>query len=125
MNLQQIEELINEHIELVTVDAKGLAEAASRSGKFLIVCSVLATYLKQLETELGKVEANTAAIFGQAVKTALGKNVTEKKIEAGMDPAVTNIAIVVSSIEAQRTWVKTHIKIFDHAHVMYRQFSRE
>lgn len=125
MNLQQIEELINENVGLITVDAKGLAEAGMRSAKFLVVCSILATYLKQLETELGKVDANTAAIFGQAVKNAIGKNITEKKTEAGMDPEVLKTAHLKSALDAQRTWIKTHIKIFENAHVMYRQFSRE
>lgn len=125
MNLEQIEQLINENIELITVDARGLAEAGIRSSKFLVICSILATYLKQLETELGKVDANTAAIFGQAIKNALGKNITEKKTEASMDPEVLKIAYMKSSLDAQRTWIRTHIRIFENAHVMYRQFSRE
>lgn len=125
MTYDQIEKIVDEHIDLVTLDAKGLAEAGIRASKFLVVCSVLATYLKSLETELGKVDANLEATYSQACKDSPEKNITSKKTDANMNPEVLKLAHVKSQMDALRTWIKTHIKIFENAHVMYRQFNRE
>lgn len=125
MTLDQVQNIIAEHVELITLDAKGLAEAGLRASKFLVVSSILSTYLKDLETELGKLDANLEASFAQASKTSGGKNVTEKKLDAQMDPEVLKLAHAKSQMDALRTWLRTHIKIFENSHVMYRQFSRE
>lgn len=125
MTLDQVREIIDQNIELITVDARGLAESRERAAKFLTVVAILANYLKDLEIEIGKYSATVEASFAQAMRESDGKNVTEKKAFAEENPLYSKNKVAMSQFDAQRNWIKTYMKIFENAHLMFRQYSRE
>lgn len=123
--LDEVKQLISSHVELITVNAKGIAEAKERSGKFLIATSILTTYLKDLEEKLAKLKTLEEAQYARAGQQAEGKNVTEKKMNIALNKSYTDIREAYEKAQAQKDWVKTHVKIFENAHIMYRAYSRE
>lgn len=125
MNLSQIEQIIKNHVELITIDAKGLAEARERASKFLTITALLANYLRDLEIEIGKHSATVEASYAQSIKISDAKNITEKKVYAVEDPVYSRNKVTMDQLEAQRNWIKTYMRIFENAHLMFRQYSRE
>jgi len=125
MDLKQIEDMIDEHVEMITIDARGLAEARERAGKFLRASAILTTYLKALEEQSAKVSTLVEANYATAVSSADGKNITEKKTNAALNKSYTSSKEIEGRVNAQRNWLRGFIKIFENAHLMYRQYSRE
>jgi hypothetical protein len=122
---QKVSSLINEHLELITIDAKSLADAKVRAAKFLVVTSILATFIKNLEQDLSKANTVTEASYAYGISMIDGTKITEKKIEVANNKQYTDAREHQEYIEAFKNWVRTHIKIFDHAHLMFRQYSRD
>jgi hypothetical protein len=125
MNFSQIKELIDEHIGLITVDAKAIAGARDRAAKFLVIQSVLATYMKDLDVEKAKFSSVVDMQYSQALRTTDGKTITEKKVHVAENAEYVKYKDSLAELDAQRDWVKTHIKIFDNAHLTFRQYSRD
>lgn len=125
MDIQQIQQIIDEHLQLITIDATSLADAKNRAAQLLVVQSVLATFLRDFEEEKSKVKTIQVATYAQVVKIVEGKNVTEKKINVEADPGYAAYREALEKMESIRDYLKTHIKIFDNAHLMFRQYSRE
>lgn len=121
--IEVIEELVDKGVQDIAVNAKSLADAAPRAGKFLVLVSILTDFLRSLEEELPKHQTLVNAQYSTAIKQADGKNITEKKVEAEANPVYSKAVEDKAGIDAQRDWVKNYIKIFDNAHVMYRQYS--
>lgn len=125
MNLNDIQKIIEDHLELITVDAKSLAQARERSAKFLIIQSVLATFLRDFEEEKAKVKTLETATYSQAIREADGKSITEKKISAEENISYSSAREALEKMEAVRDYVRTHIKIFENAHLFFRQLCRD
>ena len=125
MTFEQIEKLINECISLIKVDAQGLAEARDRAAKFLTAQALLVNYMREVETELGKHETVTEVAYSQALRETDGKNITEKKSHVIENPLYRKEKDQLSELEAKRNWLKTHIKVLENAHLMFRQFARD
>jgi hypothetical protein len=125
MNIEDIKTLIDEHIDLIAIDAKGLAESRERSAKFLVIQSILATFIRDFESEKAKVMGAKEAAYAQAIRLIDGKNITEKKIFVAEDPTYTQFEQAAAELEAIRDYIKTHMKIFENAHILYRAFSRD
>lgn len=121
----KVSSLINDHLELITVDAKGIAEARERAAKFLVAQSVLSTFLRKFEDDLARSVTMKDVTHAQAIQTAEGKNVTEKKANATLDTNYSNAREFNETLEAFKYWIKTHIKLFENAHLMFRQYSKE
>lgn len=125
MDLENLKILINEHVRLITIDAKGIIEAKERAGKFLQVHAILSGQLMELEVQIAKLNTLVTAQFATAVDESTGKSITEKKVHAERNPAYAQARENFEIAEAQRSWIKNYMKIFDNAHVMFRQYSRE
>lgn len=125
MNDEALEQLIADTVGLIAVDAKGLAEGRARSGKFLVACAILTSALKVVETEMAKTETAQDATEAQVISELPGTKITEKKSQAKMNPEVISTKHKHAEMEAKRNWLKNYIKIFENAHLMYRQYSRE
>jgi hypothetical protein len=125
MTLADIELLINETVELIAVTSTSLADAKPRASRFLIVNSLLSTFLRELEQELPKYQTMVDAQYAQACRIVEGKNITEKKINIDVVPEYTDAREKHEQLQALREWIKNHIKIFENAHLLYRQYSRD
>ncbi len=121
--IQEIEEQVEHGIEEIAVTAKSLADAAPRAARFLARVALLTDFLRSLEEDLPKHQTLVNTQYFTAINQASGKNVTEKKLEAEANPVYCAAVEAKAAIDAQRDWVKGYIKIFDNAHVMYRQYS--
>ncbi len=121
----RVSQIVNEHLDLIVIDAKGLAEAKQRAAKFLVVQSILSTFLKTFEDDLARQSTLTEAQYAQGISGAEGKNVTEKKINMALYTDYTNAREFHERLDSLRSWIKTHMKIFENAHLLFRQYSRE
>lgn len=124
LTIEQIEGIVERGVEEIAVNAHALADAQPRAGRFLTRVAVLTNFLRSLEEDLPKHQTLVNAQYSVAIKQADGKNITEKKVEAEANPIYSGAVEAKSAIDAQRDWVKNYIKIFDNAHIMYRQYSR-
>lgn len=122
---QSVSNVINEHLELITVDAKSLADAKNRAAKFLVATSILSTFLKQFEDDIARTKTLTEAQYAHGIGSAEGKNITEKKVNVALFKDYTDARETLEKLESFKNWVKTHTKIFENAHLMFRQYSRD
>lgn len=125
MDIDNLKLLINEHIRLIAVDAKGINEAKERAGKFLQVHAILSGQLMELEVHIAKLQTLVDAQYATAIDESAAKSITEKKINAERNPIYAQARENFETAEAQRSWLKNYMKIFDNAHIMFRQYSRE
>ena len=56
--------------------------------------------------------------------TCTGKNITEKKVAVAKDEHYVIALKDFEEMDAHRDWVKGCIRIFEHAHLLYRGASR-
>lgn len=124
LSIEQIEEVVEKGVTEIAINAHALADAQPRAGRFLVRVAVLTDFLRTLEEDLPKHQTLVNAQYATAINSASGKGITEKKVEAEANPVYTDAVEKKAAIDAQRDWVKNHIKIFDNAHIMYRQYSR-
>lgn len=125
LSLDQLQTLVNSHIDLVEIDGTAFSEARNRAAKFLVIQAHLATHIKGLEDVKVKASTIEKASYAQAMMRQSGKNVTENKINAEADPEYAAARESVELIEAEHNWTKRHFDIFENAHVMFRQISNE
>ena len=125
MTLEQVQQIVNDCLTLITVDGKGLNEARERAAKFLTANALLANYMHELEVELGKHETVTELAFSQAIQESDGKNIAEKKAHVIQNPLYRKELEMLKELEARKNWVKTQMKVLENAHLMFRQFARD
>lgn len=125
MNIEQVSQLIDQHVELIAVSAESLQDAKELSGKFLIAQAILSSFLKDFEDDKSKVLTIKEVNYAKAIQVAEGKNVTEKKISVNLDVTYTNSRESLEKLDSIRDYIKTHMKIFENAHLMYRQYGRD
>jgi hypothetical protein len=125
MTFAQIETLISETVELIAVNSHSLAEAKPRASRFLVVNALLSSFLKDIEEELPKLQTLEDAEYAQALSVAGGGTITEKKVNVALVKSYTDVRENKEKLQALRSWILNHIKIFENAHVMFRQYSRD
>lgn len=125
MSFPQIEEIVLEHVELIRIDSNAIAQGKERAGKFLVVEALLANHLKTLEDAKAQVSTLSNANYAQAMMSQNGKNVTENKILAESSPEYSQTRETLEKLDSEINWTKNHMKIFDNAHIMFRQYTRE
>lgn len=125
MTIDQVQQIVNDCVSLIKVDGKSLNEARERAAKFLTANALLANYMLELETELGKHETVTELAYSQAIRETDGKNITEKKSHVIDNPLYRKEQDQLKELEARKNWVKTQMKVLENAHLMFRQFARE
>jgi hypothetical protein len=125
MTFEEIEKYVSDHIDLIKINATALAQGKERAAKFLVIQAILSNHLKCLEEGKALVTTSVEATYAQVILGANGKNVTENKITAAADPRYTSQREAAENLDAEINWVKTHMKIFDNAHIMFRQYTKE
>lgn len=125
MELSYIEQLVEETVELIAISNQSLADARPRASRFLVVNSILSSFLREVEEDLPRCETLEGAQYATAINLVNGKNITEKKAQVELVTNYTDAREQKQKLEALREWLKTHIKIFENAHLMYRQYSRD
>lgn len=125
LTLEQLQDLVNRHLDLVEVDSRAFSESRERAAKFLVIQAHLANHLKILEDVKVKASTIEKATYAQAMHKQAGKNVTENKINAEADPEYAAARESVELVEAEHNWTKRHFEIFGNAHVMFRQISMQ
>lgn len=124
-NSDEIFEVVQDQLDLITVTAEGLASSKDRAARFLVVQATLIEYLRQVDEELAKRSTLKEATYANKISQVAGKNITEKKISIATDEEYSSVRESYEELEALREWVKGHIRIFENAHILYRGFSRE
>jgi hypothetical protein len=123
LSLEQLEVLVNSHIDLIEIDNHAFAQARERAAKFLVIQAHLASHLKVLEDVKVKASTIEKAQYAQSLMSQGGKNVTENKIMAEADPRYAGSRESVELVDSEINWTKKHFEIFGNAHVMFRQIS--
>lgn len=125
MTVDQVKQLVSETVDLIAIDAQSLADAKPRASKFLVAVAVLTDFQRKIEEELPKRQTLLDASYAQAYDSCASKNVTDKKKYAEASESYVQARESLEKLKALHTWIKGHIKIFDNAHLMYRQYSRD
>lgn len=125
LTYEQIEQVVLEHVGMIEISSSSLAAGKKRAAQFLVVQSLLSTYLKELEERKAKVATESSAQYATALGSGGGKNVTENKINAEAHPSYTQARERQEEFDAEIRWIKTHIEIFNNAHLMFRQYTKE
>lgn len=125
MTKEDVLKIVEDHIDLIAVDAKGIAHAKERAATFLVCQSILSTYSRELKQKKAKLKTTVEAGYAMAIRASEGKNITEKKVNVALDKTYSKYREAFEDLEALEDWVKTHTKIFENAHLMFRQYSRD
>lgn len=125
MSFEQLQALVDKHVDLVEVTSSAISEARERAARFLVIQAHLANHIKILDDIKVKASTLEKASYAQAMMKQTGKNVTENKINAEADPEYASARESVELIEAEHNWTKRHFEIFDNAHIMFRQISQQ
>lgn len=124
-NLDEIKKLIKEHVKLIEISPEGIKDAGNRCTKFLTVVAILTNYKYKLDCNRAKVVTVMEALYADAMDEALGKTITEKKTNTARNKNYTTAREQLEQLDAQINWIKTYQKIFENAHLVYRQQSKE
>lgn len=125
MSFEQIETYVGNHIDLIEITPAAIVDSKSRSAKFLVIQALLSNHLKALQDAKVKVSTSEKATYAQAILGASGKNVTENKIMAEANPRYAEQREAMEMIDSEVNWTKQHFDIFNNAHIMFRQYSKE
>jgi len=134
MTYEEIKVKIDQHIKLIEIGRQGFAESNERASKFLIINAILGDYLYEIDMELVKLKTIKDAAYCDTLNDVplidkegnkIKMTVTEKKTMVNGHKSFTDNREACEELEALREWIKGNMKIFQDAHVHYRQMSRE
>lgn len=122
MNLEQ---KIQQHLDMIKYTSQSLKEAPERASAFLIMVAILADEKRKTEQDKAKLTTIVAGSYSNALNTAEGKGVTEKKIAAEANDEYNECREALEDCESKISWLRTYIEIFNNAHITYRNLSKE
>lgn len=125
MDFTQLQNIVNDHLDLVEISPAAIVQAKERAAKFLVMQAILSNHLKLIQDVKVKASTIEKASYAQAILSAGGKNITESKVIAEADPNYCQAREALELIDSEANWVKQHFEIFNNAHVLMRQSSRE
>ncbi len=121
-SIEEIEKYVKENIKLITFDS--YSNVLEKTTIFLMVVSTLSNFKKELELKKTKIDTIKEAIWAKALISSEGKTAGEKKADAATDNEYSKFKEEYDVIEANISWLKTNIEIFNNAHLTYRQISK-
>lgn len=124
MEFEEIQELVHEHIQLIAFGKGAFNEALDRATKFLTMVAILSDFKLERERRKAKLTTLREAFYTHAMRESSSKQVTEKKAEAESNKEYTDQREAVEEIEAEISWARTNMEIFNNAHVTYRQMAK-
>ena len=125
LTLEQLQAMVDKHLDLVEIDTVAFTQSRERAARFLVIQAHLANHMKILDDVKVKASTIEKATYAQAMMSQSGKNVTENKINAEADPQYAAARESVELVDAEINWTKRHYDIFGNAHVMFRQISMQ
>lgn len=125
MTFEEIEKIVNNHIDLIEINPVAIVESRERCAKFLVMQAILSTHIKILQDCKVKVSTLEKASYAQSILNSSGKNITENKIMAEADPNYSQNREAMELIDSEINWSKQHFDIFNNAHIQFRQYSKE
>lgn len=125
MTFEDLQKYVQEKRELIRFNPSYLKDPLNRATEFLLVQTNLNDARYLFECDKARLQTITEGLFKQAKDKSEGKNITEKKVDATVDPKYTEVREILEDLEAKIKWIKTEIDIFNNAHLTYRQLSRE
>ena len=125
MTFDEINERVQEQVKLISISRKSLGEAAERAADFLVTIALLTDFKRELEIDKAKLTTLQEAQYARAMSGSSAKNVTDRKAEAQSNEDYTDVREKVEEIDAGISWCRSYMKIFENAHLTYRQQSRD
>lgn len=100
-------------------------ENERRALEFLVAMAKLSNLKKACED--AKIEASSLekAVYAASIHRAGGKNITEKKVEAEADGEYMIARELFEKFEVLKSFIDAYYGIFENAHIMYRNLSKE
>lgn len=109
---------------LATDKAVSEREAERRAGAFLEVQAHIVNGIDTLSDDKIKAVSLQAAIYAQLMARDSTKGVTEKKINVEAAPDYISARENLEHVENDLTYLKTYFKIFENAHIFYRNLAK-
>jgi len=125
MNFDELKLYVEEKIKLVKSNPQKLKDPLDRTTEFLIVLGKLNDFRYNCECDKARIQTVTDALFKNAKDASDAKNITEKKVDATVNIEYTTARESLERVEAMIKWAKEATNIFNHAHLTYRQISKE
>lgn len=122
---EEIEGLVDEMVAKIAFSPKAVRESAERCTSFLTSCAMLADFKRSRDVDRARAQTVVDIELRQAMDRSSAKQVTEKKMEAQSDPKYTIARQNLEEIDADISWSRTLIHVFENAHVTYRQIAKE
>jgi hypothetical protein len=122
---EEIEGLVDEMVDKIAFSPKAVRESAERCTSFLTTCAMLADFKRSRDVDRAKAQTVVDIELRNAMDRSVAKQVTEKKMDAQADSKYTVARQALEEIEADISWSRTLIGVFENAHVTYRQIAKE
>lgn len=120
-----VEELVESYVELLVDDTNGTQEARERCNLFLVAMAQLTNYHRKLEDHIAKLKTLETCELHDAFNNSEGKNATAQKDAAKTVPAYIQARENLEMAQAKETWIKSNLKIFENAHITFRQYAKD
>lgn len=125
MELSKLKKLISEAVELLpTEKAVSEREAERRAGRFLEIQAFIVDSIDTLNDNKIRATSLEKAVYAKVLSEVRVKQVTEKKIQTEADPDYQATRENLEDVDARINYLKSYYKIFDNAHIFYRQLSK-
>lgn len=124
MDFQDIQKLISEHIEMLPSKNVKIHEAEELAPKFLALSHNILTVKLSLDEQKIGFQTLIDVVEADCVNEAPGKTVTEKKMNAKAMKDYREAREALELSGARIDFLKANLKIFENAHIFYRQISK-
>lgn len=123
--MEEIKQKIEEGVELLPVEkAVSEREAERRAGHFLRLMAQITDTIDSLGDEKIRASSLQTAIYPKLMAQDGSKQVTEKKANVEGHADYIEARENLEAVENKLNYLKTYFKIFEHAHVFYRQLAK-
>ena len=123
-NFEAIQMLVRENVEIIAFNKKTFEFSLEHATKFLVVKAVLSNSKRELEIERSKVNTALEAQNTVVIGKSQAKTISEKKLDIALDSEYVAQRERLELLEANISWVKTNIEIFNDAHITYRNLMK-
>ncbi len=124
MDFEDIQKLISDHIEMLPAKNVKIHEAEELAPKFLALLHSIVTVKLSVEEQKIGYQTLIDVVYKDCMGEAAGKTITEKKISAVAMKDYRESREALELAEARIDFLKANMKIFENAHIFYRQISK-
>lgn len=126
----KIEEFVKKYRALLPSRGEDISaeEARNRASDFLYAIALISAERLEISKVIAQIKSLVAVEFEAACDKYSKEEkikVTEKKIKAEADKEYQSAREELEILESNISFLKTHEKIFENAHIFYRNFGKE